>query len=104
MPTAGPQVANITDADDLDDRLMQMNESGVTPVIPFVDANGFGSIAYGTAPSGDDWVVDLAAPRDPDSGNAHCCQCLEHHPRDCDSGAAWKPRYPLTGLIGGWFD
>lgn len=103
-PPAGPvvpqvQTAVITNADDLDARLWALNEAGTNPVIPFVDANGTASVAYGMAPSGDDWAVGLAAPREPDTGTEHCCRCSEHREVDCDAGATWQPRYPLTALI-----
>lgn len=94
-----PQVQAIVDADDLEGRLFAMNEAGINPVIPFVDAWGTGSVAYGTAPAGDDWEVDLAAPRECDSGTKHCCRCAEHSELECDSGAMWQPRYPLTALV-----
>jgi hypothetical protein len=95
-----PLLSIIHNADELDERLSAMNEAGVDPVIPFVDAKGTGSVAYGTAPSGDDWVVDLAAPRDPDTGTRHCCRCQHNDlAAYCDAGGSWQPTYPLTALV-----
>lgn len=93
------QVVIVVDAENLEGRLMALNEAGIHPVIPFVDADGFPSVAYGTAPGGDGWAVDLAAPRDPDTGARHCCACAEHAASDCDAGTTWTPRYPLTALL-----
>lgn len=86
--------------DELDETLSAMNESGFMPDLPFIDANGIANIAHGTAPSGDDWVIQYESPRDPDSGSAHCCECYEHNPVDCFAGAMWEPTFPITIMIG----
>ena len=89
----------LADFDALDDKLSEMNEAGIMPTLPFIDAHGTANIAHGTAPCGDDWVVDYEAPRDPDSGSRHCCTCVEHDPLDCDSGAVWKPTFPIVAMV-----
>ena len=95
------RVITLADFDALDEKLSAMNESGIVPTLPFIDANGHPSIAHGTAPSGDDWVVDYEGPRDPDSGALHCCVCYEHSPLDCYCGATWEPTFPIAALIWG---
>lgn len=89
-------IGRIADAEALDQSLCEMNEAGIQPIIPFVDADGDPNIALGTAPSGDDWVVQFLVT-DPDSGSPHCCTC--HWPEKCDAGAGWEPTYPLAALI-----
>lgn len=84
--------------DELDDYLAAINEAGFSPDLPFVDAHGNASIAHGTAPSGDDWVVALEGPRDPDSGSVHCCECYDHGPRKCDAGLDWRPAFPIVAI------
>ena len=93
------QTIVLADFDVLEEYLMGMNEEGIHPDLPFIDAHGNASIAHGMAPSGDDWAVGYEAPRDPDSGVPHCCYCLEHRPVDCDAGATWEPTFPVTALV-----
>lgn len=85
--------------DELDVLLSSMNETGVVPALPFIDDSGTASIAHGTAPGGDGWAIDYEAPRDPDTGLRHCCECYEHNPIDCDCGALWEPSFPITVMI-----
>lgn len=85
--------------DDLDDKLQWMNENGMMPDLPFVDAHGTANIAHGMSPSGDDWVIGYEAPRDPDSGVPHCCDCEGHLPAGCEAGAMWTPTFPILVLM-----
>jgi len=87
--------------DALDEFLSSLNEAGIHPDLPFIDAHGIASIAHGMAPSGDDWAIGYESPRDPDSGMPHCCECLEHAPVDCYAGATWEPTFPIVGLVVG---
>lgn len=98
MSGGAVHVYDVPDFDALDQMLNDINESGNQPDLPFIDAHGTANIAHGMAPSGDDWAVGYEAPRDPDSGTEHCCQCAEHNPVDCYAGAMWTPTFPITVL------
>lgn len=91
-------LVTLADAEELDDYLSAMNESGQHPDLPFIDANGRANIAHGMAPSGDDWAVGYEVPRDPDTGTEHCCQCADHRPTDCWVGATWEPTFPIVAI------
>lgn len=94
-------LVEVNNAELLDNILSSMNENGYNPDLPFIDANSVSNIAHGTAPSGDDWLIQFEGPRDPDSGSIHCCECYGHNPVDCDAGAMWEPKYPITVMVSG---
>lgn len=49
----------LTDEDELDRSLQDLNQRGVTPALVGVDASGTRFLAYGWAPGGDGWVVNV---------------------------------------------
>ena len=60
--TAVPQITalRIEDEDTLDLLLQKMNwEEGVTPVVVGIDAQGMKFLAYGWAPGGDGWKINV---------------------------------------------
>jgi hypothetical protein len=91
------EMLEVANEDELNDILSSMNEAGTDPALPFIDAHGVANIAYGMAPSGDDWAVGFSV-RDPDSGTQHCCTCA-HEGERCWSGDDWSPAFPIVALI-----
>lgn len=66
----------IQDPEELDLALMHMNEVGVHPSLPFIDADGVPGVYHGTVPGPEMWFV-----------------ALDVHP---DTDVRWRPRFPIT--------
>lgn len=86
----------LVDPEALDEALAAMNERGEMPALPFIDADGTASVAWGQAPSGDDWQVGFPM-QNADSGTQHCCWC-SHEGSACDAGSDWQPSFPITAM------
>ena len=90
-----PRLITFDTEEQLHDHAERLNEIGVSPDVPIMDARGIAALASRTAPGGDGWGFAYYLPGE--DGFMHCtvddCSNYEH-PHN------WKPQFPVTGLVG----
>jgi hypothetical protein len=92
-----PRIITFANEAELHEHAECLNQIGVSPDVPIMDANGIAVLASRTAPGGDGWGFEYYAPGD--DGFMHCCNCAECG-RTCSyRDRDWKPTFPVTGLV-----
>ena len=94
--SAAPSVLRFDTRDDLEEYVeTQLNEQGIEPTVALIDSNGTPTIAYRTAPGGDDYGFEFCMSRLADTGVHHCCEC-SHEGGECpEFSGEWAPTFPV---------
>lgn len=94
--TVVPRLITFETEEHLHDHAERLNQIGVDPDVPIIDANGHAVLACRTAPGGDGWGFSTT----------HRARTVHAHPpagSDCCGGndrtSEWKPTFPVTGLV-----
>lgn len=94
-----PRLIQFETEEQLHDHAERLNQIGVSPDVPIMDANGTACLASRTAPGGDGWGFAYWMPNT-DDGDLQTCDCencgTEGRSREYNQ---WRPTFPVTGLV-----
>lgn len=95
-----PRLITFDTEEQLQDHAERLNNIGVSPDVPIMDARGIAVLACVTAPGGDGWDFAYYSP-----GEDGFMECIHGVGAECCGGprnpgrADWKPTFPVTGLV-----
>ncbi len=93
-----PRLITFATEEQLHDHAERLNQIGVSPDVPIMDANGTACLASRTAPGGDGWGFAYWMPNT-DDGDLQTCDCencgTEGRAREYNQ---WRPTFPVTAL------
>lgn len=99
--TVSPRLITFDTEEQLHGHAERLNEIGVSPVVPIIDANGIATLACRTAPGGDGWGFEYYSPGEDGfmpCVHVDCTDCGGPWPPAVPCDDDWAPTFPVTGL------